>query len=278
MAKNFTQIVISTDTFAQWLSLSNQMANAYKNVVTTATNTAGDTTSGNAFVSGILGGNTVVVNYEMRGGTIETAANLAIVSNVTISGANSTFTSNVYLNTANVTMNSNTFAITGLGGGNAVTISSNAAGTNTRIYANTLYVQGNTTIANSTTFSNSVSITGELSLSNVVNFADSSMGSNSVTVSSTTANVVDSFSGTTYRGGKYVISVKDNSNSVYQMTELLLMHDGSTGYTTEYATLRHIANNLVVFSANVAGSTVRLWATPTVANSTYKISRNLLEV
>jgi hypothetical protein len=34
----------------------------------------------------------------------------------------------------------------------------------------------------------------------------------------------------------------------------------------------------VVFSANIAGSTVRLWATPTVANSTYKISRNLLEV
>jgi hypothetical protein len=278
MARNFTQIVISTDTFAQWLSLTNQMANAYKNVVTTATNTAGDTTSGNAFVSGILGGNSVVVNYQMRGGTVETAANLAIVSNVTITAANSTFVSNVYFNSSNVTMNSNTFAITGLGGGNSITISSNAEGTNTRIFANTLYVQGNTTIANSTTFSNSVTVTGALNVSNVVNFSDNSLGSNSVTVSSTTANVVDSFSGTTFRGGKYVISVKDNTNSVYQMTELLLMHDGSTGYTTEYATLRHVSNNLVVFSANIAGSTVRLWATPTVANSTYKISRNLLEV
>jgi hypothetical protein len=278
MARNFTQIVIATDTFAQWLSLSNQMANAYQNVVTTATNTAGDTTSGNAFVSGTLGANTVVVNYQMRGGTVDTAANLAIVSNVTISGANSTFTSNVYLNTSNVTMNSNTFAITGLGGGNAVTISSNAAGTNTRIYANTLYVKGNTTIANSTSFSNSVSVTGPLAVSNTVDFSDNSLGSNSVTVSTATANVVDSFSGTTYRGGKYVISIKDNTNSVYQMTELLLMHDGSTGYTTEYATLRHIANNLATFSVTIAGSTVRLWATPTVANSTYKISRNLLEV
>lgn len=278
MSKNFTQIVISTDTFAQWLSLTNQMANAYQNVVTTATNTAGDTTAGNAFVSGTIGGNTVVVNYRMRGGTVDTAANLAIVSNVTVTASNSTFVSNVYFNSSNVTMNSNTFAITGVAGGNAVTITTNSTATNTFVYSHTLSVQANTTMTNSTSFSNSVSVTGPVSVSNTISFPDNTLGSNSITVSGTTANIVDSFSGSTYRGGKYVVSVKDNSNSVYQMTEMLIMHDGSTGYTTEYATLRHISNNLVTFSANVSGTTVRLWATPTVANSTYKISRSLLTV
>jgi hypothetical protein len=278
MAKDFTQIVIATDTFAQWLRLSNQMANAYKNVVTTATNTAGDTTSGNAFVSGTIGGNTVVVNYQMRGGTVDTAANLAVVSNVTFSGANSTFTSNVFINAANASVNANTFAITGLGGGNAITITTNSTATNTRMFATTFYLQGNTTVVNTASFSNSVTVTGPVNVSNAINFSDNSLGSNSVTVSSATANVVDSFSGSTYRGGKYVISITDNANSTYQMTELMVMHDDVTGFTTEYATLRSVANNLALFSANLSGTTVRLWATPAVGSSTYKISRNLLEV
>lgn len=277
MAKNFNQIVIATDTFAQWLSLTNQMANAYKNVVTTATNTAGDTTSGNAFVSGIFGANTMVVNYEMRGGTVDTAANLAIVSNVTISGANSTFTSNVFLNTSNVTVNSNTFSITGVAGANAVQVSTNSTATNTRIFATTLYIQGNTTVVNTTTFSNSVTVSGPVSLSNTMSFPHNTMGSNSVTANSS-ALIVDSFNGSTFRGGKYVISVKDNANSTYQMTEILVMHDGVTGYTTEYATLRSSANNLALFSANLSGTTVRLWAAPSVANSTYKFSKSLINV
>jgi hypothetical protein len=278
MAKDFTQIVIATDTFAQWLRLSNQMANAYKNVVTTATNTAGDTTSGNAFVSGIIGGNTVVVNYQMRGGTVDAAANLAVVSNVTFSGANSTLTSNVFINAANATVNANTFAITGLGGGNAITIATNSTATNTRMFATTFYLQGNSTFVNTASFSNSVTVTGPVNVSNTLNFSDNSIGSNSVTVSTATASIVDSFSGSTYRGGKYVVAIKDNSNSTYQMTELMVMHDDTTGFTTEYATLRSVANNLALFSANLSGTTVRLWATPAVANSTYKISRNLLEV
>jgi hypothetical protein len=278
MAKDFTQIVIATDTFAQWLRLSNQMANAYKNVVTTATNTAGDTTSGNAFVSGIIGGNTVVVNYQMRGGTVDTAANLAVVSNVTFSGANSTLTSNVFINAANATVNANTFAITGIGGGNAITIVTNSTATNTRMFATTFYLQGNSTFINTASFSNSVTVTGPVNVSNVINFSDNSIGSNSVTVSTATASIVDSFSGSAYRGGKYVVAIKDNANSTYQMTELMVMHDDTTGFTTEYATLRSVANNLALFSANLSGTTVRLWATPAVASSTYKISRNLLEV
>jgi hypothetical protein len=214
----------------------------------------------------------------MRGGTVDTAANLAVVSNVTFSGANSTLTSNVFINAANATVNANTFAITGIGGGNAITIVTNSTATNTRMFATTFYLQGNSTFINTASFSNSVTVTGPVNVSNVINFSDNSIGSNSVTVSTATASIVDSFSGSAYRGGKYVVAIKDNANSTYQMTELMVMHDDTTGFTTEYATLRSVANNLALFSANLSGTTVRLWATPAVASSTYKISRNLLEV
>lgn len=284
MSKDFNQVVIATDTFAQWLQLTNQMANAYKNVVTTATNTAGDTTAGNGFVSGIFGANTVVVNYEMRGGDVDTAANLAIVSNVTISGANSTFTSNVFVNSSNLTINTSTFSVLGVGGGNAVTISTNSTITNSVFISNDLTLRGNATVINVASFSNSVSVTGAVRMANTQSFVTAAnvtiatSGANVVTASNSSALIVDSFSGTSFRGGKYVISIKDNSNSLYQMTELLLMHDDVTGFTTEYATLRSSSNNLALFSANLNGTTVRLWATPSVANSTYQVKKELLVV
>lgn len=284
MSKNFNQIVIATDTFAQWLRITNQMANAYKNVVTTATNTAGDTTAGNAFVSGTIGGNTVVVNYQIRGGTVDTAANLAVVSNVTFSGANSTFSSNLFVNSANLTVNANTFSITGVGGGNSVTISSNSSYTNSVLISHVLTVQGNTTVVNSASFSNSVTVIGTLKSANTQSFITatnailSTSGANSINLPNSSPGIIDSFSGSAYRGGKYVVSIKDNSNSTYQMTEIMMIHDDVTGYTTEYATLRSVANNLALFSANISGTTVRLWASPSVSNSTYTLNRDLMSI
>lgn len=283
MSRDFNQIVIATDTFAQWLRLTNQMANAYKNVVTTATNTAGDTTAGNGFVSGTFGANTLVVNYQMRGGTVDVAANLAVVSNVTISGANSTFTSNVFVNSSNLTVNANTFAITGVGGGNAITISTNSTATNSAFISNDISVKGNSTFINVASFSNSVSVTGAVRMANTLTFVSSSndvqssAGANVVTATTATDTIIDSFSGSVYRGGKYVISIKDNDNNDYQMTEIMLMHDGITGFTTEYATLRS-DQNLATFVANLSGSTVRLFAVPEVANSTYTVRRDLLSI
>lgn len=285
MSKNFNQIVIATDTFMQWLSLTNQMANAYKNVVTTATNTAGDTTTGNAFVSGTLGGNTVVVNYQMRGGTVDVSNNLTIVSNVVISGGNSTtINTNTFVNAFSFTANANTFAVTGLAGGNSITISTNSTVTNTALVSHKISITGNTTVVNTAAFSNSVTVTGSLNTSNLHNFITAtnailtSTGASTVSAPIPLDTIVDSFPGDTYRGGKYIISIRDNSNSAYQMTEIMLMHDGVTGFTTEYATLRSVANNLAEFVANLSGSTVRLFAVPKVVNSTFTVTKNLMTV
>lgn len=285
MSRFFNQIVITTDTFAQWLRLTNQMANTFPNVVTTATNTAGDLTGGNGFVTGTIGGNTVVANYRLRGGTVDTAANLTISSNVVVTGGNSVILNvNSVVNSASMVVNANTFAITGVAGGNSVTITTGPSLTNSAFVSHYLTITGNTTVTNSATFSNSVNVEGSLTLGNVQTFVSTSdavlatQGANSINLPNSSANVIDSFSGSSYRGGKYVISVKDNANSLYQMTEILLMHDGITGWTTEYATLRSSSNNLATFVANLSGSTVRLNAIPQVGNSTYVISRSLISV
>lgn len=96
-----------------------------------------------------------------------------------------------------------------------------------------------------------------------------------LTTSNTTQQSVDSFSTSSYRSAKYVISVTDPVNSKYQVTEILLMHDGTNTYTTEYATL--LSNtNLAVFSSDILTGNVRLLVTPSVANVEINISRTLI--
>lgn len=126
--------VTTTDTFQVWLDKTNQALNNISTVViTTAANTTGGTTSGNAYVNGILSSNTFAVTQALRGGTVATAANLAITSNVVFSGANVGGTvSHVNFNSGNIYFNSTT---TTVAGGDLV-ISSNLNVKNNTLYTN----------------------------------------------------------------------------------------------------------------------------------------------
>ena len=55
-------------------------------------------------------------------------------------------------------------------------------------------------------------------------------------LTSTSANqVVDTFSGSRYRTAKYVVQM--TSGTRYHSTEVILIHDGTTVYMTEYGTI-----------------------------------------
>lgn len=275
MSKTYTSIDVNTDTFFSWLTLTNSMATDFADVITVAANTAGDVTSGNGFVNGVFGANTLVMT-NMRGGSIETSGPLGVTSNVVFSGGQINATSNVYVTSSNVYAVSNNIVFASNASINAISVKANSTFTNVSVTGSAFVVTANSTLSNSTTVAGVLTVSNNASVSGDMTIATQTMiSSNTASLSGTTAQLVDSFSGSTYRGGKYVLSAKDEGNSVYQMTEILLMHDGSSAYTTEYATLKYIANNLVSFSSNVSGSTVRLYATPTVASLTVKLSKTL---
>lgn len=90
-----------------------------------------------------------------------------------------------------------------------------------------------------------------------------------LTTSTTAANqLVLALSATTYRSIKYVLQVV--SGSSYQVSELLLVHDGTTAHITEYAIVRS-GNNLATFDADLSGGNIRLLTTPTNAATTIKV-------
>lgn len=202
MSRTIANVVTSSDTFYSWLNKTNQHSEAFLETVTVKANTAGDSTTGNGFVVGVFGANTIV-GSTIRGGDVTTSGALTLTSNTKIGNSSS-----------------------------QVSVSYNDIG-----YLKTA----------------------------------------SYTTTNTDFQILDSFSVSEYRGGKYMISVKNTNNNDYQITEIMMLHDGTNAYTTEYATL--VSNTtLSQFSANISGTTVRLYVKPSLADNVLKYQRTTIAV
>ena len=133
-----------------------------------------------------------------------------------------------------------------------------------------IYVQSITT--------NSITTNGVIETTDSFKLPDGSI----ITSSSNTTvgygqQAVDTFSTTTYRSADYVISIKDNNANGYQITKILIVHDGGTSYATEYGTMA-TNTSLGIFSTDINNGNVRLLVTPTSTSTTMKISRTTLVV
>lgn len=96
-------------------------------------------------------------------------------------------------------------------------------------------------------------------------------------ITSTTAanQVVMTLSATTYRSAKF--HVQATSGSAYQVTEILVVHDGTTCYLTEYGTITTGAS-LATFNVDISGGNIRLLVTPTNAVTTIKADTTAITV
>jgi len=200
MSRTFSNVAVNADTFFSWITKTNDMLTAYSETVTVKANTAGDMSTGNGFVTGIFGANTITASV-FKGGNVQSNSSLTLISNT---------------------------------------------------------VFGNSSVE-VTTLQNNVA----------------HLKAASYTSTNTNAQVLDSFTSASFRGGKYLITI--SSGTDYQSTEIMILHDASSAYTTEYATLLS-GSTLGTFVANVDSGNVRLFVTPTNASSNVKYQRTLITV
>ena len=100
--------------------------------------------------------------------------------------------------------------------------------------------------------------------------------SGSTTVTSTSQTAIDAFPLATYRSGKWQVQVTRGSE--YHITEVYLVHDGTSSYGTEYATIK-TGSQLATFDSDIDDGFVRLLATPTSSSSTvFKVIATLTKV
>ena len=101
------------------------------------------------------------------------------------------------------------------------------------------------------------------------------LGSNSVTTNTTANNVVDSFAKIAYRSAKYTVQI--TSGTDYHVTEVLLLHDDSDVFITEYATI-FSNTSLGNVTATINSANVELIVAPTNSSSVVKTKRITIEV
>ena len=98
---------------------------------------------------------------------------------------------------------------------------------------------------------------------------------NEVDLTTTTADqVIDSFPAASYRTSKYIIQAVCSGVGLHS-TEIVLIHDGSNVYITEYGTI-FTDSSLFTVDANITAGDVNLTVTPVNANTSFDVVRTSL--
>jgi hypothetical protein len=124
----------------------------------------------------------------------------------------------------------------------------------------------NALVSSNTTYTVTLEDTGDFTLQN-----SGAIANKEAVLTTTTANqTVDTFPFATYRTAKYIFQATAGSD--VHATELLITHDGTTVYTTEYATI-FSGSSLMTLGASISGSNVVVTATPANADTTIDFVR-----
>jgi hypothetical protein len=199
--------------------------------------------------------------------------------------------------------------LTTLSTGNAYLILANAVTGNITEYANTVFVantsngaihattfvgalSGAATTAGTVTTNaqpnitsvgtlTSLAVTGNITSGNMSGTSAvvgtySELTGSTATTTSTTQTAIATFAVATYGAAKFVVQASDGTKR--HITELLVTHDGTNTFITEYGVIK-TNTSLYDLTADINTGSVRLLATSTSANSTvYRVATNLLKL
>lgn len=222
--------------------------------------------------------------------------NISSLSNLDVTdGTNTTTITPTTLTVGNIRLSANTISTTtgnlviDPAGSGSTTINGdvNINGTLTATTASLSgIIQGDTQVAITDTGSNGTILliadattvgtvtSSAFAVNGNLNINDSQIKTTSTIISSSTSEfVADTFSSTTYRTTKYLIQVRQTGSSNFYSSEILILHDGTNVYLTQYGTLHTEISPVSSIDADINSGNVRLLITPAVSDTTTKISR-----
>lgn len=233
-------------------------------------------------------------------GTVNVQDNLDVDGDVNIDGGDLTVSTTTFnlANTTATTLNlggaSTTLNVSHVGTGartiNIATAATGGASTLTfggGVTGNTLKIQGtaagqiNLTTDVTTGIANLfTSVTGKLQIGGVGSElyvgTQTAVTGTTTTVATTSETVTDQFSTTEFRSAEYLVQIAQGSS--YQVSKILLVHDGTTPYITEYGTLLS-GSTLGTLDVDITGGNARLLVTmANAASASVKVSRTSIIV
>lgn len=110
----------------------------------------------------------------------------------------------------------------------------------------------------------------------VVYKGDVAQTTSSTTLTTTAPNqIIDQYDKLSQRASNYVVQIR--SGTEYEIWEGMLLHDGTNVITNSYGELRTGSASLATITADISGNYVRLLATPTNANTTFRLFKTIFE-
>jgi hypothetical protein len=104
-------------------------------------------------------------------------------------------------------------------------------------------------------------------LSNLNSFKVEGRAGTLTTTSTSLNQLLDSVAASSVRTLRYIVQVANTTTSEFHATSLMIIHDGTTVYLTEYGTVL-TGNSLATFDADINSGNLRILVTPTNASST----------
>ena len=80
--------------------------------------------------------------------------------------------------------------------------------------------------------------------------------------SATTQTAIHTLGSANHRSARYTVQVTNSTDSTYMVSEILLIHDGTTPSITEYGVIFTGAAREAAFDADISSGSIRLLATP----------------
>ena len=161
-----------------------------------------------------------------------------------------------------------------------------SAGTGAPVYQSTLTLAGTTAATSTSTGAlqvrGGVGVGGNMVVGgNIILNSTSSaiVQSDPGYVVGTSPVVIDSFSTSTFRSAKYIISVSNAFTNLYQTTEALVIHNGIAAYIQEASVVSTTTFNLMMdFDATISAGNVVLTATGVANTNTVKVQSFYIEI
>ena len=293
MAITTSNVNTTTDSFLNWVDKTNTLLDAYStSIVTTAANSTGGVTTGNATVNGVFSANSITVQgnstFGLRGGNVTSGGVLYVTGNVSIGNATvntvittTTFETDLALIVTGATTLSSTLAVSGAAtiSGNSIlsgslqTISGNANfdsgvlfvdATNNKVGINditptsALDVTGNVAISSTLYVEGVITSNGGAVVNgqvNIIGEANATSGFKSGTVGSSPGLIANS---TTILVGNSTANVISNANGITSQGTSTVSPVSNTSGTGLGTTTRrwNLVANTGDFSGNLAVSTV----------------------
>lgn len=154
--------------------------------------------------------------------------------------------------------------------------------TNLSVYLNGILLKANTdyTCSSNTSSITLTETTGVDDLLSVQAYSaylswvnvDADITTNTQITTTVSETVVDSWGTGDYRSAKYIVQMTNNANNTYQTSEVMVLHDGTDTFLSEYGVVK-TSNILGSIDSDINNGSVRLKVTPINSNTTIKVVR-----